>query len=294
MLCVLLLAGLAMPQAAAPHTVTRSVTVAVYTKKSEPVGDLKAEEVSVAEDGKKRTVPGLAPDTRPLEVAVVVDSSVVMASSYRSDLVSAVIAFWKALAPDSRVAVWTSEPPSKVVALGTDLATAEPRLQAVAPAGKNYALDAMLDAARGLGGSGDVRRVLVYVGGGDIEGSQTRSAEMVRAIGQAGATPMIVLITGGASAASAVGGPTSGSSFATDIQGYFEQVAAGYRGSCAVVLSTQATLKALQDAAADLASQYRVRYESVAGDPPPPKVEVRRKGTKVRVGRTQVEVLKLD
>ena len=39
---------------------------------------------------------------------------------------------------------------------------------------------------------------------------------MVRAIGQAGATPMIVLITGGASAASAVGGPTSGSSFATD------------------------------------------------------------------------------
>jgi hypothetical protein len=60
------------------------------------------------------------------------------------------------------------------------------------------------------------------------------------------------------------------------------------------VLSTQAALRALQDAAADLASQYRVRDESTAGELPPPKVEVRRKGTRVRVGRSQVEVLKLD
>ena len=223
-----------------------------------------------------------------------IDSSVSMASSYRSDLVSAVTAFWKGLAPGSRVAVWTSGPPSKVVPFGIDLATAEPRLQAVAPAGKNYALDAILDAAGGLGDRGDHRHVLVYVGGGDIEGSPSRSAEMVRAIGQAGATPMIVLIMGGAAASSVPGGPTAGSSFATDIQGYFEQVAAGYRGSCAVVLSTQAAFKALQDVAADLASQYRVRYESTAGDPAPPKVEVRRKGTKVRVGRTQVEVLKAE
>jgi hypothetical protein len=294
MLCALLLAGLATPQAVAPQATTRSVTVAVYTKKSEPVADLVAEEVSVAEDGRKRTVLSVLPDRRPLEVAVVIDSSLSVASSYRSDLVSAVTAFWKALAPDSRVTVWTSGPPSQVVAAGTDLATAEPRLQAVAPAGKNYALDALLDAARGMAGPGDARRVLVYVGGSNIEGSRTRSAEMVRAIGQAGATPMIVLITGGAFASSAVGGPTSGSSFATDVQGYFEQVAAGYRGSCAVVLSTQAAQKALQDVAADLASQYRVRYESVAGDPPPPKVEVRRKGTKTRVGRTQVEVLKAE
>jgi hypothetical protein len=294
MLCALLLAGLTTPQAVAPQAVTRSVTVAVYTKKSEPVADLKAEEVSVAEDGKKRTVLSVVPDSRPLEVAVVVDSGVSMASSYRSDLVSAVTAFWRALAPGSRVAVWTSGPPSKVVAFGTDLATAEPRLQAVAPAGKNYALDALLDAARGMTGSGEARRVLVYVGGGDIEGSQSRSTEMVRAIGQAGATPMIVLIMGGAAASSVPGGPTAGSSFTTDMQGYFEQVAAGYRGSCAVVLSTQAAHKALQDVAADLASQYRVRYESVAGDPPPPKVEVRRKGTKTRVGRTQVEVLKAE
>jgi hypothetical protein len=294
MLCALLVASLAIPQAAAPQAVTRFVTVAVYTKRSEPVADLKAEEVSVTEDGKKRTVLGLLPDTRPLEVAVVIDSSVVMASSYRSDLVSAVTALWRSLPPDARVAVWTSGPPSKVVAFGTDLATAEPRLQAVAPAGKNYALDALLDASRGMSSPGDVRRVLVYVGGGDIEASQVRSAEMVRAIGQAGATPMVVLILGGASASASVGGPTSGSSFATDIQGYFEQVAAGYRGSCTVVLSTQAALKALQDVAADLASQYRVRYESTAGDPPPPKVEVHRKGTKVRVGRTQVEVLKRD
>ena len=183
MLCALLLAGLTTPQAVAPQAVTRSVTVAVYTKKSEPVADLRAEEVSVAEDGKKRTVLSVVPDSRPLEVAVVVDSSVSMASSYRSDLVSAVTAFWRALAPGSQVAVWTSGPPSKVVAFGTDLATAEPRLQAVAPAGKNYALDGLLDAARGMTGSGDARRVLVYVGGATSRGAR---AEARRWCGRSG------------------------------------------------------------------------------------------------------------
>ena len=294
MLCALLLAAFAAPQAGTAAPVIRSVTVAVYTKKAEPIGDLKVEEVSVNEDGKKRAVLGLEPDGRPLEVAVVLDSSVAMASSYRSDLVAAVVAFWKALPPGSKVAVWTSGPPSRVVSFGTEVSAGEKQLQAVAPAGKNYALDALLDASRGLGGSVIARRVVVYAGGGDIEASRSRSAEMMQAIGQAAATPMIVLILPGALASSVAGGPTAGASFSVDIQGYFEQVAAAYRGTCAVVLSTQAAMKALQDAAADLSSHYRVRYESTEGNPTPPKVEVRRKGVRVRLGRTQVEALKVD
>jgi hypothetical protein len=227
-------------------------------------------------------------------VAVVIASSAAVAPVYRSDLVSAVVAFWKALPEGSQVGVWTSGPPSRVVDFGTDLATAETRLQAVAPAGKNYALEAMQDASRALGAPGQRRHVVVYVGGADVEASRVRSAEAMQALGQTGATPMVVLVLSGGGLGAMSGGPSSGAAFSWDVQGWFEQVARAYRGSCAVVLSTQAVLRALQEDAADLSAQYRLRYESVASAVEPPKVEVRRKGVKSRVGRTQVEVLKLE
>ena len=291
MLFLLLLAGPVSPEAA--DTVTRSVTIGVYTKKGEPVSDLKPEEVVVTEGGRKPDILGLEPDRRPLEVAIVIDSSAAMVSSYRSDLVAAVVGLWKGLPPGTKVAVWTSGPPSKVVDFGTDLATAEPRLQSVAPAGKNYAFDAMLDASRELARRAAERRVLVFVGGADIETTRARTAEATQALGQAAATPMLVLILPGGAAAP-MGGPTSGVSLAFDVQGYFERIAATYGGACWVVLSTQAAMKALQEAAAGLAAPYRVRYESTAGEAAPPKVEVRRKGVKVQVGRTQIEALKLN
>jgi len=293
MLWTLLVAGLAAAQAQVAGPVIRSVTIGAYTKKAEPVADLKAEEVVVTEGGRKAAILGLEPDRRPLEVAIVVDSSAAVASAYRSDLVAAVVAFWKGLPAGSRVAVWTSGPPSRVVDFGTDLATAEPRLQSVAPAGKNYAFDAMLDASRELARRGAEKRVLVFVGGADIETTRTRTAEVQQAIGQAAATPMIVLILPGGALAP-IGGPTQGSSSSWDVQGYFERMAAAYGGSAADVLTSQAATNKLREAAADLSSQYRVRYESTAADSAPPKVEVRRKGVKLRVGPTQVEVAKLN
>jgi hypothetical protein len=287
----MLLAASPVAQGASP--VTRSVTIGVYTKRAEPVSDLKPEEVVVTEGGRKPAILGLESDRRPLEVAIVIDSSAAMVSSYRSDLVAAVVGLWKRLPPETRVAVWTSGPPSKVVDFGTTLADAEPRLQSVAPAGKNYGFDAMLDASRELAGRAAGRRVLVFVGGADIETTRTRTAEATQALGQAAATPMLVLVLPG-SAAAPMGGPTSGVSLSFDVQGYFERMAATYGGACWVVLSTQAAMKALQEAAAGLVSPYRVRYESTAGEAAAPRVEIRRKGVKVQVGRTQIEALKLD
>jgi hypothetical protein len=290
---LLLLVSLATPQAPAGSPVTRSVTIGVYTKKAEPVSDLKPEEVVVTEGGRKPAILGLEPDRRPLEVAIVIDSSAAMVSSYRSDLVAAVVGLWKGLPPETPVAVWTSGPPSKVVDFGTTLAAAEPLLQSVAPAGKNYAFDAMLDASRELARRPTERRVFVFVGGADIETTRARTAEATQALGQAAATPMLVLVLPG-SAAAPIGGPTSGVSLSFDVQGYFERMAATYGGACWVVLSTQAAMKALQEARAGLVAPYRVRYESTAGETAAPKVEVRRKGVKVQVGRTQIEVLKRD
>ena len=50
----------------------------------------------------------------------------------------------------------------------------------------------------------------------------------------------------------------------------------------------------LRQSAADLDGQYRVRYESVAGPEGEVKVEVRRKDTKLRVGRSAVEIARLE
>jgi len=288
-----LLAVLLAAHAAAetPAPVTRSVTLSVYTKKAEPVSDLRPDEVVLTEGGRKPAVLGLEPDRRPLEVAVVVDSSAAAASSYRSDLVAAVVALWKALPPGASVAVWTGGPASRVVDFGTALAEGEARLQSVAPAGKNYAFDAILDASRALGHRPSERRAIVYVGGIDIEASATRVAETQQAMGQALAVPLMVLIQPGGAGA-ALGGPTSGIATSWDVQGYVEKMTPTYGGTSWVVLSTQAAANTLREAAAILGSQYRVRYESTAEAQAAPKVEVRRKGVKTLAGRTQVEVVK--
>jgi hypothetical protein len=247
----------------------------------------------VSEGGRKPVVLGIEPDGRPLEVAVVVDSSAAAASSYRSDLVAAVVALWKALPADASIAVWTSGPPTRVVDFGTALAEAEPRLQSIAAAGKNYAFDAILDASRALGRRPSERRALVYVGGIDIEASTMRAAETQQAIGEALAVPLMVLVQPGGGGA-ALGGPTSGIATSWDVQGYVEKMTPAYGGTSWVVLSTQAAANVLKEAAAILGSQYRVRYESTAEAHGTPKVEVRRKGVKSLTGRTQVEVARIN
>jgi hypothetical protein len=78
-----------------------------------------------------------------------------------------------------------------------------------------------------------------------------------------------------------------------DVQGYLEQMAAAYGGSAAVVLTSQAATKKLQEAAVDLSSQYQVRYESTADARGFPKLEIRRKDVKLRVGSMGIEVVKV-
>lgn len=290
-LTIVLLAGFVGPLAWGAEQTTRSVTLSVYTKKAEPVSDLKPEELVVSEGGRKVTVLGLEPDRRPIEVAIVVDSSAAQVSSYRADLVAAVVAFWKALPADASVAVWTSGPPSRVVDFGMSVTEAEPRLQSVAPAGKNYAFDAMLDATRELGRRPSQRRALVVVGGIGIETTRTRTVETQQVIGQALAVPFVILMQpGGATAPT--GGPTSGVETSWDVRGYFETMAPTYGGACWTVLSTQAAANTLKEAAAALTSTYRVRYDGTSNEAP--KVEVRRKGVKLQVGRTQIEVVKIN
>lgn len=286
---VLLVAALALPEPAAAAPVTRSVTLSVYTKKAVPVEDLKPEEIVLTEGGRKRRVLGVERDSRALDVAVVLDSSAALAAAYRSELVPAVMAFWKALPAGSGVAMWSTAP-AKVSDFGADLAATDTKLRMIAAAGGNYGFDSMVDGCRELRTRGAARRALVYVGGGGLQSSRTGTSALMEAIGQARATPMIVLVLPAGRDGVLGGGPTSGAAYAWDVQGYFGQMSQAYFGSYVEALSTLAVGERLRQAAADLGGQYQARYESESEPGDKLKVEVGRKDVRVRVGRSRLEV----
>jgi hypothetical protein len=292
MLWLILLTAVGPSQAAASVPLIRSVTVSVYTKKLVPVEDLKAEEVRVSEDKRERKVLGLERDRRPLEVAIVVDSGATVAPSYRSDLVPAVVDFWKALPPDTKVALWSTAP-AKIMDFGGDLAAADTKLRMIAAAGGNYGFDSMTDACKELGKRGAPRRMIVYVGSGSLQASRTGTSALARALGETHVTPMAVLVLPSARG-SFSGGPSGDAVQAFDVQGYFAQVAKAYHGAYVEALSTLAVAQWLRQFAADLNGQYSVRFESEAGPAGVVNVEVRRKDTKLRVGRSAEEIARLE
>lgn len=292
MLWLILLTAVGPSQAAASVPLIRSVTVSVYTKKLVPVEDLKAEEVRVSEDKRERKVLGLERDRRPLEVAIVVDSGATVAPSYRSDLVPAVVDFWKALPPDTKVALWSTAP-AKIMDFGGDLAAADTKLRMIAAAGGNYGFDSMTDACKELGRRGAPRRMIVYVGSGSLQASRTGTSALARALGETHVTPMAVLVLPSARG-SFSGGPSGDAVQAFDVQGYFAQIAKAYHGAYVEALSTLAVAQWLRQFAADLNGQYRVRFESEAGPAGVVNVEVRRKDTKLRVGRSAEELAMLE
>jgi hypothetical protein len=288
MLWPILLAVAVPLQPAASVPLTRMVTVSVYTKRLVPVEDLKAEEVRVSEDGRERPVLGVERDLRPLEVAMVVDSGATVAAAYRSDLVPAAVDFWKALPPGTPVALWSTAP-AKIMDFGGDLAAAENKLRMIAAAGGNYGFDSLIDACRELGKRGAPRRVVVYAGSGSLQASRTGTSALARALGEAQVTPMVVLVLPSARG-SFGGGPSGDAVQAWDVQGYFGQMGKTYHGAYVEALSTLAVAQWLRQFAADLNGQYRVRFESEAGPERTVKVEIRRKDTKLRIGRAGVEI----
>jgi hypothetical protein len=287
---VLLVSALASAQPAAVVPLTRSVTLSVYTKKAVPVDDLKPEEVVITEGEKKRSVLGVERDTRPLDVALVIDTAAALAAAYRSDLVPAVMEFWKALPAGTDVAVWSTAP-AKVSEFGADVAATDSKLRMIAAAGGNYGFDSMVEGCKELGARGAPRRALVYVGGGGLQTSRTGTSALMEAVGQARAMPLVVLVLPAGRDGVLGGGPSSGAAYSWDVQGYFAQMSQAYFGWYVEALSTLAVAERLRQAAADLNGQYQVRYESEAGPGEKVKVDVKRKDVRVRVGRSRPDLV---
>lgn len=158
MFAELLVAGaLLAPQAPAlPDQLV--ISVVVTDKKGKPIADLAAAEVTVKEGGAFQPVTRFEPDARPLDVALVLDTSANMATTYASDVVPAALEFLKRLPAGSRYSIWTTtDRPKALVEMGsaTDLKATEQRLRSTPVLGNNAAVETMVaasqDAARAEG-----------------------------------------------------------------------------------------------------------------------------------------------
>jgi hypothetical protein len=276
---LLLLASVAVAAASAGETL-RQVEVAVFTKGPARVHDLSAEELVLEEEGHTRPVLWIKRDTRPQDVALVIDSSADSGGQYQGTLVPAAVKFLRALPPDASAAVWTSGgAPSKVVDFGTDPETAERALQMVAAGGRYFALETMIDASRDLARRERARRTLVVVTHTYLEGTQTLIEEAFSTVGQACVTPMLLL--GPASSPGDIGNMAL---HRYDAETFGEQLALRYGGWCQRVLTSQAVERPLQRVAADLSFRYLVGFSSGSDQVSVPKVKVRRKGVEARAG----------
>lgn len=148
-LAVLLLAQPAAP--AAPGTEVRALTVSFLDEQGGEVADLAPADVALSENGVAREITSFKPDRRPLSLAVIVDTSAAMGSSYRLNVVEAVVAFVARLPEGARYALWTSgDRPTKLVDFTEDRQAAGTALRRVAPQGGNYMLDALSEASADL------------------------------------------------------------------------------------------------------------------------------------------------
>jgi hypothetical protein len=144
------LLGQAAP-ATAPGTEIRALTVTLLDEKGQPATDVAAKDVALQENGVTRDVSSFKPDTRPLSVVILVDSSAAMGSAYRMNVVEPVLALVRSLPEGARYALWTTgDRPTKVVDHTGDRTLAGDALRRVAPQGGNYMLDAIAEASTDL------------------------------------------------------------------------------------------------------------------------------------------------
>jgi hypothetical protein len=140
------------------------ISAVVLDKKGHPVLDLKPEEFSVTESGSERPVVRAELDARPLKVALLLDSSSQMGTTYNADVVPAAISFLKRLPPGATFSVWsTADRPKLIVEEGTDLKTAEDKLRNLATLGNNAAVDTLVAASQDVAKADAHRSAVVLV-----------------------------------------------------------------------------------------------------------------------------------
>ena len=249
------LLGQAAP-ATAPGTEIRALTVTLLDEKDREVTDVSLADVALSENGVSRDIASFKPDTRPLSVAIVVDTSAAVGSSYRLNVVDAVLGLVTRLPDGARYALWTTgDRPTKVLDHTDDRQAAANALKRVAPQGGNYVLDAVSEASadlKKLAREGD-RTVVVVVTG---TGPEFSYRDKYRAADEAERNADLFLSV-------QVDSGQADFEVLANISYVFDRLAKATGGRYDVILSAMGTDDALRKLSAHLRSGYRLAYATL-------------------------------
>lgn len=238
-----------------PPAELRTIVVSVSDEKGQPVQGLTVEEVALLENGVARDVAELKPEDRPLTLALLVDSSEAVGSSYRLNVVDAALRFLSWLPSGTRYTLWTTgDRPTKLVELTDDRAAASKALKRTYPTGGNTMLDALVEASQDLRKQEGVRTAVVAVSGSGIEFSN-RTRERVVDEAQGGGTVFMVVQF------EEEKGPIESRQNYDYVSATLTKKTGGLRE---FVLSAMGIETALRKVATDLTSQYRLRYATLS------------------------------
>jgi len=261
---------LAAQPAALPEQLV--ISVVVTDKKGKPITDLTASEVTVKEGSASQPVTRLEADTRPLDVALVLDTSANIGSTYASDVVPAALEFIKRLPLAARYAIWTTaDRPKVLVEMGAaiDLKSTEERLRSTPTLGNNAAVETIVAASQDAAKTEGRRAVVVLVTSatmGDVQ------ADVQALLPQASLRPTYIAVE-------FVQGGGQGDARLEDSIKVLVGRTAGFHER---VFSSMAIDTQLRKAIDFLGGQYRLSWKPQI-DPRQTKIEVKvsRKDTKV-------------
>lgn len=265
---------------------TRRLTITVTDKKGQPIEGLTSDEIAVTENGVAREISRVELDRRPLTLALIVDTSQPMSTTFRLQVVDPVIQFLTKLPEDSRFTVWTTgDRPTRIVdEYTTDVGVAAKALRRVAPQGGNTLLDTLVEASRDLAKREGERTAVVVVTGLGIGFRNYDKYQVVREGAKSGATFLTLQIEEGRlppGAGSAGAGEVDSSEYEFALSG----LAKDSGGRQESTLSAMGVTSGLLKLGAELRGQYRLAYLGLPGvSDPKVKVTVAREGANVRVG----------
>ena len=275
-LSVLLAAQAPAAPRATVGTEIRALSVTLVDDKGQEVTDVSAADVALVENGMHRDIASFARDLRPLTAAILVDSSAAVSSSYRLNVVDAVVGLVARLPEGARYSIWsTGDRPTKLVDYTDDRAAAGAALRRVAPQGGNYMLDALAEASvdlAKLAREGDRRAVVAVSGLGPEFSYRDKQRAAEEAEGRADLFVSVQVDVG------------EGDFDTRTRLGYaLERLATASGGRADQVLSYMALDSALKKLSTYVTSAFRLRYATVP--------ELKKRKLELRVARPGTKVV---
>jgi VWFA-related protein len=262
--------------AAAAGTEIRALSVTLVDDKGQEVTDVSATDVALVENGVHRDIASFARDLRPLTAAILVDSSAAVSSSYRLNVVDAVVGLVARLPEGARYSIWTTgDRPTKVLDYTDDRGAAGAALRRVAPQGGNYTLDALAEASvdlAKLAREGDRRAVVAVSGLGPEFSYRDKQRAAEEAEGRADLFLSVQVEAG-----------EGDFDTRTRLSYALERLATASGGRADHVLSYMSLDSALKKLSTYLSSAFRLRYATVP--------ELKKRKLELRVARPGTKVV---